>query len=483
MKRIKPVLLMFFTLCLAPATALTQSLTCSAIVQTALAAVDELCTDLGRNQACYGNISVSAVPREGVTDFTFEQTGDVIDVSDLQSMRLAPMDVENGTWGVAVMNLQANLPDTLPGQNVTFVLFGDVEIESAVQEGDDYTPMQAFYLRTGIGDAACEEAPESGLLVQTPEGVSEVAFNVNGVDVAMGSTVFFQAQPEDEMVVSTVEGSAVVQINGELHTAVAGTRLRWGINRDLRPESLPNLPEDYDPDRMQRLPVRILRRAIQIHEPLSSEQLDMLHHRLVNGEPPCGVDPLPDCERLPQRLGDHFRLTCIPDELLDRFPNADLPPCSSLSDRPPTHRLPPQVQATLTAVNLSPNAVRATLTSVNIQRPRIATMTAVNIPLADFAATATAHHAPHNNPPPPTRTPTHISPIAATLTAINLPPADVIATLTAAADHPTRTPTPYPSRTPTTPPPYTEPPLPTRTPTPYPSRTPTPTSNGPTSSN
>ncbi|NOG50271.1 MAG: SH3 domain-containing protein [Chloroflexi bacterium] len=33
-----------------------------------------------------------------------------------------------------MMRLQANLPDTLPGQNVTFVLFGDVTIEDAVHD-------------------------------------------------------------------------------------------------------------------------------------------------------------------------------------------------------------------------------------------------------------------------------------------------------------------------------------------------------------
>ena len=30
--------------------------------------------------------------------------------------------------------------------------------------------MQAFYFRSGIGDAPCAEAPNSGILIQTPEG-------------------------------------------------------------------------------------------------------------------------------------------------------------------------------------------------------------------------------------------------------------------------------------------------------------------------
>ena len=105
---------------------------------------------------------------------------------------MSELNEDAGVWGVAVMSLQADIPNTLPGQNVTFILFGDVMIENAAS--DEQTPMQAFYLRTGIGDVACEEAPESGLLIQTPDGIDEVTFNVNGVDVQVGSTVLFQTE-------------------------------------------------------------------------------------------------------------------------------------------------------------------------------------------------------------------------------------------------------------------------------------------------
>ena len=66
------------------------------------------------------------------------------------------------------MQLQANLPDTLPGQNVTFLLFGNVEIENAVvgdseatpEAGDgDFAPlttMQAFYFTSSVGDLIFE---------------------------------------------------------------------------------------------------------------------------------------------------------------------------------------------------------------------------------------------------------------------------------------------------------------------------------------
>ena len=41
------------------------------------------------------------------------------------------MNASTGAWGVALMRIQANLPDTLPGQNVTMLIFGDVQIQNA----------------------------------------------------------------------------------------------------------------------------------------------------------------------------------------------------------------------------------------------------------------------------------------------------------------------------------------------------------------
>jgi hypothetical protein len=269
---------------------------CPALVETALEQVDEFCEAAARNQACYGNVSLTVEPQADVTSFTFEQTGDIVDVSQIQSMTLAPMDEAANVWGVVLMRLQADIPDSLPGQNVTFLLFGDVKIENAVDTDDsDYTPMQAFYLETGIGDADCEEAPESGVLVQTPDGVEEVTFNVNGVDVEVGSTVLLQAEPESEMIISTVEGAAVMTMDGQRYPAVEGTRLRVPLGGDLRPSAPPGLPEAYGEANVRGLPVGLLPRPIEIPPPMPDGNLSTLHERLNNGEAPCGVEGLPEC--------------------------------------------------------------------------------------------------------------------------------------------------------------------------------------------
>ncbi|MEL6526993.1 MAG: SH3 domain-containing protein, partial [Chloroflexota bacterium] len=179
---------------------------------------------------------------------------------------------DTGEWGVALMNVQADLPNSLPGQNVTFFLLGDTEVENAISAEDAFegsdgievtvvspaganirsgpglnfnvitgaadgntlladglsedgewlrvitrnrplwinrsviddsvagidelptltpdlnSPMQAFYLRTGIGQPECEDFPDNTLIVQGPENI-EVNITVNGADITIGSTV------------------------------------------------------------------------------------------------------------------------------------------------------------------------------------------------------------------------------------------------------------------------------------------------------
>src|SRR5690606_34316427 len=135
---------------------------------TALNAADTACDSTGRNEVCYGNIQIEATARDEAPQFSFVSLGDMVSVLDVQSMTLSAYDEATEAWGVAIMRLQANIPDTLPGQNVTFILFGDVQITDASADADgDFRPMQAFYLQSGIGDSPCKDAPDSGILVQT----------------------------------------------------------------------------------------------------------------------------------------------------------------------------------------------------------------------------------------------------------------------------------------------------------------------------
>ena len=149
-----------------------QDTECATLVQTALQGTDEQCNTLGRNQICYGNTQISTTLVENVSDVSFEMPGDIVDATVIENLQLSVLQ-EPDIWGIAIMKIQANLPDTVPGQNVTILLFGDVFIENLASESDDndlYGAMQAFVFRTGIGELACEEAPPDGILIQTPSG-------------------------------------------------------------------------------------------------------------------------------------------------------------------------------------------------------------------------------------------------------------------------------------------------------------------------
>ncbi len=88
---------------------IAQGGSCPAIVQQALQSVDAVCAKAGRNQACYGSLSLEVQPRQGTGVLRFDQVGDIADVAQIQSMRLSPMDTSSSQWGVALMRLQASL--------------------------------------------------------------------------------------------------------------------------------------------------------------------------------------------------------------------------------------------------------------------------------------------------------------------------------------------------------------------------------------
>ncbi len=253
-------------------TAYAQTAACSDLVKQALATVDTACAATERNQACYGNFSLTATARDDVQGFQFQKQGDRVDLADLASLQLQPFDLSNKLWGVALMKVQANLPDTLPGQNVTFLLFGDVKITNAVPASgpataDPLKPMQAFYFSTGVGQSNCAAAPTSGILIQTPKGAGKISLRANNADIRLGSTAFLRAQAGGKMTVSVVEGEGEMTADGETVTIPAGTESQVPLDEDLQAEDAPEAAEPYDADDVIDLPVEELPDEIEIAAP------------------------------------------------------------------------------------------------------------------------------------------------------------------------------------------------------------------------
>ncbi len=281
-----------------------QDGTCSEIVEQVIAAVSDICADTGRNQACYGNVSLNVIPRGTATDYTFQQVGDVMDVAQIQTLRTLPLNAETGQWGVAMMRLQANLPQTLPGQNVTFLVFGDTQLTSAVSESNTTAaPMQAFYLQSGLGQAACNEVPENGLLVQTPTGAGQITFSMNGMNVSIGSTAYFQSAPDNHLKITSLEGATGVRYGDESYPIVAGTQFEVELGDDLLPIDDTGFIDSYDLDELGDLPLELLDREIEIVDPFTDDELDDLYDRLDEDLPVCGEGSYPDCSHLARFFG------------------------------------------------------------------------------------------------------------------------------------------------------------------------------------
>jgi len=114
---------------------------CPALVQKALTDIGTNCSEVGRNSACYGFNRVAASFLEAQEENFFSTPADRTELRLLDTLQTAPLDSTNNLWGIAVLNVQANVPNSLPGQAVVFMLLGDVQIDNAVAPEDAITPV------------------------------------------------------------------------------------------------------------------------------------------------------------------------------------------------------------------------------------------------------------------------------------------------------------------------------------------------------
>ena len=267
--------------------------TCPGIVTTVVDIINVNCGTLSVNTACYGNDLVQASFIDDVPESYFTQPADRTELSRVQNISTAPLDVEEQVWGVAVLNVQANVPNTLPGEVVTFILLGDSQIENRVDptavqpyivpvtvtttadangfldpestsetlgdipEGtdlladaldettewlrvvfsgqpmwveravvsdalgldaltvlsaDSFTPMQAFYFSTGVGQPVCNDAPNM-ITVRSPDNI-RINLNINGADVRLGSMVTLQSIGDNQAMFTVHEGHLEIVDSG-----------------------------------------------------------------------------------------------------------------------------------------------------------------------------------------------------------------------------------------------------------------------------
>jgi len=110
-------------------TVFSQSTECPIEIDSAFTTANSVCIGVGRNQVCYGNDDINITQYEE-TNIEFNSPGDIAILNNIRTLSLSALDVDNGYWGIAVMRLLANL-DPSQAEDVTMLLYGDVEIEDA----------------------------------------------------------------------------------------------------------------------------------------------------------------------------------------------------------------------------------------------------------------------------------------------------------------------------------------------------------------
>ena len=206
---------------------------CPALVVQALEEADRACAGLGRNSACYGYNQVSATFNQVVDLDFFTAPSDRGDLNLFQSIRTAVLDTLRQQWGIAFLNVQALVPDSLPGQGVIFVLLGDADISNEV------SPQEAFEL-----------APPVEVIAQTTaiiRSLPSANANARG-EITPGDVLAADGLSADRLWVRVVKGdvagwiersgladSAALDglpvLTDELRTPMQAFRFRTGIGR------------------------------------------------------------------------------------------------------------------------------------------------------------------------------------------------------------------------------------------------------------
>ena len=125
-----------------------------------------------------------------------------------------------------------------------------------------WLPWHRFDFRSGLADASCEGAPESGILLQTIKSAPPRQFVINGARLLLSGTVWLQAQVSNGMFVHLLDGrgwlsapAGEVALGSGMFSAVVLEQTDDGA---LKPGSAPSEPAAYTYHELSGLPIHAL---------------------------------------------------------------------------------------------------------------------------------------------------------------------------------------------------------------------------------
>jgi hypothetical protein len=243
MRKLKWLLMILFVGIGVPAVIAQE---CQAIVDDVLEMSSTACEATGRNEVCYGHDSVSAEASADSDPFNFDEQGDIVGLQAINTMELSPFD--ETSWGIVIVRAQAQIPDTIPGQNVTIVLVGDVEFENEGFAGDG---IHAFHFDTGISAGRCSDLTTlDGIMIQTPEAAGLITLSINGTEVTLGSTAFFQTITHGDdltaLRISMLDGNGFITVADDTTRIDAAEQTHIVLDENLNAAEPPTPAESFD---------------------------------------------------------------------------------------------------------------------------------------------------------------------------------------------------------------------------------------------
>ncbi len=121
-----------------------------------------------------------------------------------------------------------------------------------------YGPMQDFRFRTGFQDSTCSGTPDSGILVQSPDGAAGIELRVNGAPLIFTGTLLLQSTAEGKTMLSVLEGAASY---GAQQLVEAGQQIIYAFQGEVivYEDAL-----EYNYARAQSLPLTLLPRPVEL---------------------------------------------------------------------------------------------------------------------------------------------------------------------------------------------------------------------------
>jgi|GEM_PF-2168006 len=136
-------------------------------------------------------------------------------------------------------------------------------------EAPEYTSMQAFQMFSQDVDNRCAETHDSGVMIQSPDGIDgKMKMQINGIDLAISGTVFVRAELNISINFIALEGEIDVTSQDDTQTIVAGEETSVQLVNGLSPDSPPNPPSEYSFGKGSRLPFLPIRLMPRNFEPV-----------------------------------------------------------------------------------------------------------------------------------------------------------------------------------------------------------------------